>query len=146
MCRPQTRSSKYGPQTPAAFFATPPTLDFLKSIPDFSAGDARPQTRKDYRFRTVMPGSYGLERGAERCPHVNVMVLAVGLTRRLVTTAFFQGHASSAGDPVLQCIGGPEVRRRLFAVRNPSIDWNGLLAYRFDLVLRGENETPFFVD
>jgi hypothetical protein len=32
------------------------------------------------------------------------------------------------------------------AVRDPSFDAEGLAAYRFDLILRGENETPFFLD
>jgi protocatechuate 3,4-dioxygenase beta subunit len=76
-----------------------------------------------------------------RCPHANLMILAIGLTRRLVTTVFF----SDGSDPVLDCV--PAARRqRLFAVRDEAMDAGGLPAYRFDIVLRGENETPFFVD
>ena len=37
-------------------------------------------------------------------------------------------------------------RRRLFAKRDASLDAEGLPAYRFDIILRGEGETPFFVD
>jgi protocatechuate 3,4-dioxygenase beta subunit len=67
------------------------------------------------------------------------MVLAIGLTRRLVTTVFF----AEGADPVLARVPDP---RRLVARRDPSLDGDGLQAYRFDLVLRGENETPFFLD
>ena len=74
------------------------------------------------------------------------MVLAIGLTRRLVTTAFFGGVPDSIKDPVLNCIAEAAVRRRLFASRDPALDMQGIPAYRFDIVLRGENETPFFLD
>jgi protocatechuate 3,4-dioxygenase beta subunit len=48
-------------------------------------------------------------------------------------------------DPVLNCVPQAD-RRKLFATRDPSLDADGLPAYRFDLILRGENETPFFLD
>ena len=89
-----------------------------------------------YRIRTVLPGAY-----ADRCPHIDVMILAIGLTRRLVTTAFF----ADGPDPVLDCVDA-ERRQRLIPVRDASLDADGALAYRFDLVLRGDKETPFFID
>ena len=88
-----------------------------------------------YKIRTVLPGGY-----ADRCPHANLMVLAIGLTRRLVTTVFFADHPDTVRDPVLDCVTDPAARRRLFAQRSAPNE------YRFDLVLRGENETPFFLD
>lgn len=107
-------------------------------------GRARTDTQGKYRFRTVLPGSYS-ENGATRCPHINVMVLGLGLTHRLVTTIFFGDSAVAVHDPVLNCV--PEdVRPRLFAVPEPSLDEDGASGYRFDLILRGENETPFFKD
>ena len=94
-------------------------------------GWGRARTDKDgrYRFTTILPGGIG------RAPHANLMILAIGLTRRLTTTVFF----SDAPDPVLNCVP-PEARKRLIAVREA----DGV--YRFDIVLRGENETPFFLD
>ena len=68
------------------------------------------------------------------------MILAIGLTRRLVTTVFFADDPDSARDPVLDCVKDVAARKRLFATRE-SAD-----AYRFDIVLRGEGETPFFLD
>jgi protocatechuate 3,4-dioxygenase alpha subunit len=106
----------------------------------FGWGRARTDQQGQYCFRTVVPGSYG-----ERRPHINIMVLAIGLTRRLVTTAFFVDSRGDVGDPVLSCV--PEAaRRRLVAVREESLDATGVAGYRFDIVLRGENETPFFLD
>ena len=73
-------------------------------------------------------------------------MLAIGLTRRLVTTVFFGDAPDAVHDPVLDCVPDRAARRRLFAVRDPALDAGGVLGYRFDIVLRGENETPFFVD
>jgi protocatechuate 3,4-dioxygenase beta subunit len=74
-----------------------------------------------------------------------MMVLSIGLTRRLVTTVFFEDSGGDVEDPVLGCV--PEAgRRRLVAVSDESLDAEGVVGYRFDIVLRGENETPFFLD
>lgn len=93
-------------------------------------GRARTLPDGSYRLRTIMPGAM-----SERAPHINVMVLAIGLTRRVVTTIFF----SDAADPVLDCV--LVERRELLIARR---DADGV--YRFDIHLRGENETPFFCD
>jgi protocatechuate 3,4-dioxygenase alpha subunit len=77
-----------------------------------------------------MPGAT-----ADRAPHIDVMVLAIGLTRRVVTTVFF----SDAPDPVLNCV--PKDRRARLI---PCKEADG--SYRLDIHLRGENETPFFAD
>ncbi len=102
-------------------------------------GWGRARTAQDgwYRFKTVLPGAYG-----GRAPHINCTVLGIGLTRRLLTTIFF----SDTHDPVLDCVTDQKLRRRLFAQRDPSLDNAGLPAYRFDIILRGEGETPFFMD
>ena len=106
----------------------------------------RTNAQGQYRFRTVIPGSYRMDDGTPRCPHVNLMVLAIGLTRRLVTTVFFGDTPDSVRDPVLDCVTDRAARKRLFAVRDASLDTDGAHGYHFDIVLRGENETPFFVD
>lgn len=111
-------------------------------------GWGRARTDKDgrYQFRTVVPGSSREPDGVLRCPHINVMVLAIGLTRRLVTTLFFGDASDTISDPVLNCVTDARARRRLFARRDASLDSGGLPGFRFDIVLRGENETPFFLD
>ncbi len=111
-------------------------------------GWGRVRTDKDGRFlfRTVLPGASREENGAVRCPHINLMVLAIGLTRRLVTTVFFGDPSHGVNDPVLNCVADPAARRRLFAGRDAALDEAEIPAYRFDIVLHGENETPFFLD
>ena len=93
-------------------------------------GRARSDADGWYKFRTVIPGA-----SPGRAPHINAMVLAIGLTRRAVTTIFF----SDAPDPVLECV--PKERRSLVIAQKQA---DG--TYRFDFNLRGENETPFFRD
>jgi protocatechuate 3,4-dioxygenase alpha subunit len=112
----------------------------------FGWGRARTDAEGRYSFRTVLPGvSNGY--GPRRCAHLNLMILAIGLTRRLVTTVFFAETPDSAGDPVLDRVTDPAARARMFArlenERNGAAD---LPVYRYDIVTRGESETPFFLD
>src|ERR1700730_3939330 len=99
-----------------------------------------------YRFVTVMPGAQGGGNGAPRLPHINVMLLGSGIMRRLVTAVFFGDEAETLRDPVLRCVTDVTARCRLFAVRDPGLDCESAQAFRFDIVLRGQRETPFFVD
>ena len=105
-------------------------------------GWGRSRTLADgtYRLRTIMPGAFE-EDGAVRLPHINVMVLAIGLTRRLVTTLFFQ----NGPDAVLNLVP-PARRAKLVAQRDQSLDEGSAHGYRFDILLQGEGETPFFAD
>ena len=63
----------------------------------------------------------------------------------LVTTVFFDNSSGDVEDPVLNCVA-EAARHRLLATRDESLDVESVSAYRFDVVLRGENETPFFLD
>jgi protocatechuate 3,4-dioxygenase alpha subunit len=119
----------------------------------FGWGRARTDAQGRYWFRTVLPGAYTAEDGAPRCPHLNLMVLAIGLTRRLVTTVFFTdgleqvNRPELVNDPVLDCVADPALRARMFAIREQVPNGaEALPAYRFDIVTRGEAETPFFLD
>jgi protocatechuate 3,4-dioxygenase alpha subunit len=103
-------------------------------------GRARTDAEGWYRIRTVVPGGYTTDDGIPRCPHANLMILGLGLTRRLVTTVFFADDPDGTRDPVLDCVADVAARKRLFARRESPE------AYRFDIILRGENETPFFLD
>jgi protocatechuate 3,4-dioxygenase alpha subunit len=113
----------------------------------FGWGRARTDAEGRYSFRTVLPGAYTTEDGDGRCAHLNLMVLAIGLTRRLVTTVFFGSAPESVSDPLLECVADPARRARLFAIRDQVSNGTGdLPVYRFDIVTRGEAETPFFLD
>jgi len=114
----------------------------------FGWGRARTDRDGRYAFRTVLPGASGGYAGSEaRWPHLNLMILAIGLTRRLVTTVFFAESSASVRDPVLDCVADPLARARMLARLEKQ--GNGpaeIPVYRYDIVTRGESETPFFVD
>lgn len=111
-------------------------------------GRARTDADGRYSFRTVMPGVSHNDR-APRWPHVNLMILAIGLTRRLVTTVFFAETPDSVRDPVFECVADPAARARMLARLQPELQRNGggdCPVYCYDIVTRGDSETPFFVD
>jgi protocatechuate 3,4-dioxygenase, alpha subunit len=111
----------------------------------FGFGRARTDRQGFYRFRTVLPGQSIERDGTVRSAHANLSILAIGLTRRLVTTIFFSDQPETADDPVLQRVP-QNTRHRLFARKDDSLATGGLPGYRFDVVLRGAGETPFFAD
>ena len=97
--------------------------------PAFSGwGRAPTDAQGNYRFRTIRPGA-----APGRAPHVNFLILYSGLMRQLQTTMFF----SDAADPVLDVV---KARERLIAKPD------GKDRFRFDIRLRGGEETPFFDD
>ena len=99
--------------------------------PDFLGwGRAATDAAGVYTFQTVMPG-----RAQGRAPHINFVLLYSGLMRQLQTVMFFE----PAKDPVLDAVDA-RVRARLIAKKE------GANRYRFDIRLRGGDETPFFDD
>jgi protocatechuate 3,4-dioxygenase alpha subunit len=99
--------------------------------PAFSGwGRAATDAQGNYVFRTLRPGAC-----AGRAPHINFLILYSGLMRQLQTTMFFE----EGNDPVLQAVPA-SARKRLVAL--PA----GKSSYRFDIRLRGGEETPFFDD
>lgn len=99
--------------------------------PDFPGwGRAATDAKGEYRFRTVRPGAL-----PGRAAHINFLILYSGLMRQLQTTLFFE----AARDPVLDAVGAS--RRNLLVAQRVSEK-----IYRFDIRLRGDDETPFFDD
>ena len=133
----------------AGHFAHPNDPSHEKADPDFM-GWGRRATEDDgyYDFITVKPGAYKDPlTGAMRAPHINVSIMSSGLMRRLVTTFFFPGEPLNAGDPVFNAIADAAVRERIVLkpvklARAPA----DAASYRLDIVLQGEDETPFFLD
>jgi protocatechuate 3,4-dioxygenase alpha subunit len=111
----------------------------------YGFGRAATDAQGFYRFRTIIPGPSQEPDGTIRCPHANLTILAIGLVRRMVTTIFFSDSPAAVNDPVLNCV--PEAaRHRLFARKDDTLAADGLFGYRFDVILRGGEETPFFRD
>jgi protocatechuate 3,4-dioxygenase, alpha subunit len=98
----------------------------------FGWGRAATDANGVYRFRTIRPGA-----PEGRVPHVNFIILFSGLMRHLQTVMFFEGE-DNGKDPVFDAVERTR-RERLIALKAPG-------AWRFDIRLRGEGETPFFED
>ena len=122
------------PEDPEADRADP---DFLGWGRAWSTGEGA------YSFHSVRPGAY-VENGQPRAPHLNILVMGIGLMRTVETTLFFpEFPEENARDPVLCVL--PEDLRHLLVMQNDGVV-DGVQSYGFDILLRGPRgkETPFF--
>ena len=98
-----------------------------------------------YRIITVKPGAYPWKNhhNAWRPPHIHFSLFGRAFTQRLITQMYFPGDPLFAFDPVLNSVRDPAARARLvssFDLAETVPEW--ALAYRFDIVLRGREQTP----
>jgi protocatechuate 3,4-dioxygenase, beta subunit len=114
--------------------------------PNFT-GAGRTATDADgrYRFVTIKPGAYpwGNHPNAWRPAHIHFSVFGPSFLSRLVTQMYFPGDPLFAFDPIFQSIPDERARTRLisaFDLATTVPDW--ALAYRFDIVVRGRDQTP----
>jgi protocatechuate 3,4-dioxygenase beta subunit len=98
-----------------------------------------------YRFVTIKPGCYPWRNhyNAWRPAHIHFSLFGPAFATRLVTQMYFPGDPLLASDPIYNCTGDEEARKRLISV----FDWETTipetaLGYRFDIVLRGREQTP----
>ena len=91
-----------------------------------------------YSFATVKPGRVPGPDGRPQAPHVSMLVFARGLLKPVLTRVYFPDEQeANAADPVLSAVPDPEDRARLVAQPEDG-------ALRFDVLLQGERQTPFF--
>ncbi len=115
--------------------------------PNFTgAGRALTDLDGRYEFITIKPGAYPWRNheNAWRPAHIHFSLLGPAFTARLVTQMYFPGDPLFPHDPMLQSIPDEEARRRLVSKLDLDAtrpEW--ALAYRFDIVLRGCEATPF---
>jgi len=98
-------------------------------------------------FHTIKPGAHPVpnQSGVVRAPHLRLTVFASGIDR-LCTQLFFGDEPLNASDPVLHSLPGPALRERLIAKARGGAPAGDPRVYELDVVLRGDNETPFFDD
>jgi protocatechuate 3,4-dioxygenase, beta subunit len=115
--------------------------------PNFT-GTGRTFTDSDgfYSFVTIKPGAYpwGNHENAWRPAHIHFSLFGPAFVTRLVTQMYFPGDPLLAGDPILHSIPDEKARARLvsrFDLETTKPQW--ALGYRFDIVLRGRESTPF---
>ena len=99
-----------------------------------------------YKFRSIKPGAYPWKNNwnAWRPSHIHFSVFGPAFATRLITQMYFPGDPLLEFDAIFNCVPDELARQRLVAL----IDWDNsedyyALAYRFDIVLRGREETPW---
>lgn len=98
-----------------------------------------------YEFRSIKPAPY-LNPGYDnwlRPPHIHFSVFGAGVMQRLITQMYFPDEELNDIDPILNAIENLDARAMLISRRLE--DEYGAGVYEFDIRLRGEVETPFFV-
>jgi protocatechuate 3,4-dioxygenase beta subunit len=99
-----------------------------------------------FRFITIKPGAYpwGNHENAWRPAHIHFSLFGRAFTQRLVTQMYFPGDPLFEYDPIFNSVRDPAARERMvcsFDLATTRPDW--ALAYKFDIVLRGRESTPF---
>jgi protocatechuate 3,4-dioxygenase beta subunit len=98
-----------------------------------------------YRFISIRPGEYPWRNhyNAWRPAHIHFSLFGPAFVTRLVTQMYFPGDPLLDYDPMYQSIPDERARRRLVS----AFDWETTipeqaLGYKFDIVVRGRDETP----
>jgi protocatechuate 3,4-dioxygenase beta subunit len=115
--------------------------------PNFSgAGRTLTDSSGNYRFLTIKPGPYPWlnHYNAWRPAHIHFSVFGRAFITRLVTQMYFPGDPLFAFDPIFQSVPDEKARQRMisaFDLETTEPQW--ATGYRFDIVLRGPEATPF---
>jgi protocatechuate 3,4-dioxygenase, beta subunit len=99
----------------------------------------------NWRFVTIKPGHYPWRNthNAWRAQHLHFSVFGPAFATRVVTQMYFPGDQLLPADPIYNSIPDATARERLIAAYDGNLsepEW--ALGYRWDMVLRGRNETP----
>ena len=121
---------------------------YLAALDPNFGGCGRALTDDDgaYTFYTVKPGAYPWPNGPNswRPAHIHFSVFGAAFAQRLITQMYFEGDPLIALCPIAQSIPDARARARLIA----GLDMDTTrpfdsIAYRFDIVLRGQGSTVF---
>jgi protocatechuate 3,4-dioxygenase beta subunit len=101
-----------------------------------------------YRFVTIKPGPYpwGNHDKAWRPAHIHFSLFGNVHAQRLVTQMYWAGDPLFDHDPIFQSIPDVGARERLACRLDMDLTvGDQMLGYRWDIVLRGRDATPFNV-
>jgi protocatechuate 3,4-dioxygenase alpha subunit len=93
-----------------------------------------------YWFETIKPGCVQFYQDKLQAPHICVTVFSRGLLNHLVTRLYFEDEQTNAEDPILLCV--PNERRSTLLAKRENRE--GMIVYRFDIIMQGAGETAFF--
>jgi protocatechuate 3,4-dioxygenase alpha subunit len=100
-------------------------------------GFGRIGTETGFTFHTIKPGSV-----EGQAPHINVIVFMRGLLVHAYTRIYFPDEENAnKNDPVLNSV---DESRRDTLIAQLAKTADGQMVYKFDIHMRGENETVFF--
>ena len=110
------------------------------------AGRTETDAEGRYRFTTIKPGAYPWRNhpNAWRPAHIHFSIFGRSFMTRLVTQMYFPNDPLFPTDPILQSVPSERARQRLVSAFDLSLtepEW--ALGYRFDIVVRGPESTPF---
>ncbi len=115
--------------------------------PNFSgAGRTLTDANGCYHFVTVKPGPYPWRNhsNAWRPAHIHFSLFGPAFATRLVTQMYFPGDPLFPFDPIFQSIPDEKARQRLISKFDlETTQPERALGFRFDIVLRGREATPF---
>jgi protocatechuate 3,4-dioxygenase, beta subunit len=117
--------------------------------PNFSgAGRTMTDEHGVYRFVTIKPGAYPWQNhyNAWRPQHIHLSIFGRAFITRLVTQMYFPGDPLFPFDPIFNSVPDEKARQRMisqFDLETTQPQW--ALGYKFDIVLRGPEATPFEV-
>jgi len=112
------------------------------------AGAGRVVTDPDgyYRFTTIKPGAYPWRNhlNAWRPAHIHFSLFGQAFTQRLVTQMYFPDDPLFFQDPIFNSVPDEKARARLVsAYDHDATTDHWALGFRWDIVLRGREQTPF---
>jgi protocatechuate 3,4-dioxygenase beta subunit len=113
--------------------------------PNFTgAGRTLTDDNGAYRFVTIKPGAYPWlnHYNAWRPAHIHFSVFGRAFISRLITQMYFPGDPLFAHDPIFQSVPDERARQRMIS-RFDTTQPQWALGYRFDIVIRGPEATPF---
>lgn len=97
-------------------------------------GGVTTQTDGRYRFRTIMPGAYGIAL-FRRTPHIHFKVRSKGHSE-FITQMYFTGEALNQQDSQFRGVGDASAKARVQTTLKPAENMErGARAGKFDLII-----------
>ncbi len=114
--------------------------------PNFTgAGRTITDAEGGYRFVTIKPGAYPWRNhpNAWRPAHIHFSLFGRAFTQRLVTQMYFPDDPLFFQDPMYNSVRDERAAKRMVSAFDyDATEDHWALAYRWDIILRGEEATP----
>lgn len=114
--------------------------------PNFTgAGRVITDAEGRYSYVTIRPGAYpwGNHKNAWRPAHIHLSLLGPSFATRLVTQMYFPDDPLIEIDPIANAVPMPYRQRMVSRFDIATTKPNWALGYVFDVVLKGQDQTPF---